>query len=507
MVVKGEGAKYLKRKFFTGNCSDQSSIVTADVYLDCCSTWLNFSITYEGVTYCPVDCESNIDLQRITDASKAYQYLNNNIYWKNGFIDAFVHPKVHYCNQPGIVQFWMLALFPVFVTLITAIQIIVGVVKTVCEIVTLSFGRCDLGGAEDISVCSLFEIIGGCGRFAPSPLVREILEFNAGQAGLRFQSSIFQTDPYQNTVLFQLQYEKGATGNTNWQEENAANLTTIQLLERLVSVYALDYRILNGALVVEPEGYFDNLGLSLGEVSTCFQFIQEEACAYGRFEYADDQADQQSNRMSSNYDDIIEWNPENADWKRGECTVTNTFGRARFMFDQRGADKPDDVPGGDNEPFLGDNFIDRFRATNTFNVFGCRDDRRERDLVITNDRASQLKLLVLEPGFNRQDAFTVRKSYEQGFFAYNFPMYYAENEPEGLYNNFHQDKDPNNGGRYIYEADDAEIPFTCDLFTRIVPEESGYKVDTDLGEATAETVEVNPEDGTITVKGLKIKCR
>lgn len=507
LTLKGAGAKVIKDKFFTGRCADQSNVIKVDVYLECCSTWLEFSITSEGVDYCEDECTAEIDLQKITEASKCYNYLNNTIYWKEGFADAFVHPRVHYCSQPGFVQFLFLAMMPMLATIVIALQVIVAIVKTVCEIVTIGFGRCDLGRAEDVSVCSLYDIVGGCGRYATSPLIKDILEYHTGACGLRLQSSIFQQDPHQNLALFQLQYEKGVTGNVNFQEENAANLTPIQLLERLVGVYNLDYRIIGNALVVERKDYFDNLGLSLGEITTCFRFVGDKAFAYGRFEYTDDQADQQSNRMATNYDDIIEWNAENADWKRGEYKPTNTFGRARFMFDQRGFDRPDDVPGGDNEPFLGDNFADRFRSTRLFTVFGCADDRRERDLLLTDSRASQLKLLVLEPGFNPLDAHTIRKPYEPGFFAYNYPMYYREDEPDGLYQQFHAIDDPNVSGRYVYEADDAEIVFDCSLFKRIQREEGGYKLTTSMGEAVAETVEINPNAGTITAKGLKIKCR
>lgn len=509
MTFSGDGAKYLSSVFFTPDCTGQQAEVDCKVYIDCCERWFDFVITYEGVEWCEADCTVSVDLQRSTDETEAYRYLSDTIFWQNGFVDAFTHPKIYYCNQPGFLQFALISLFGIIGPIIVLLTILVDIVKAICEVVSFGFGRCDLGAIEDVSVCSLFEIIGGCGRYAPSPLIKDILEFNASQAGITLESSIFQEQPYSNTALFQLQYERGI-GSGNWIEDNAANLTTIQLLNQLKDVFNLDYRITDGKLIVEREDYFTEIATDIGVVSECVTFLQDNACAYGDYAYTEDPVDQQGNRLRSNYDDVIEFNEDAEMWKKGVCEVKARFGRARFMFDQRGFDRPDDVPGGDVEPFLGDNFIDRFRRTNILNIAGCRDDRRERDLVISNNRAGLLKLIVLEEGFNREDAFAIRKQIGSRngltFWAYNYPMYFAEDEPEGLYHRFHIIDNPNNGGRVIYEMSEAELTFSCDLINIIEGASAGYRVQTSLGPGIAETVEVDFGAKTIKAKNIKIKC-
>lgn len=507
ITITGDGYKYLKSKFFSGQCSDQATEVKVDLYLSCCSRWYDFTITYKGLQYCPEDCEITVGLQRINAQTDALHYLKNTIYWKNGFIDAFEHPKIYYCNQPGFIQIVLLLMFFVLLPIIIAIQVIVDVVKGVCEVVTLSFGECDLGDAEDINVCTIYEYIGGCGRYQPSPLIRNILEFHASSAGLTFQSSIFQQSVHKNAVLFQAQYESGIrAADVSWIEENGANLTPIQLLDRLKDPYALDYQIIGNALVVERQDYFKTLLTNIGTVTGCFEFDPVQPCAYGDYKYVDDALDNQGNRLRSNYDDIVEFNAEGAEWKSGSCDITAQFGRARFMYDQRGKDKPDDVPGGDSETILGDNFIDDFRSTNAFNAFGCGDDRRFNDLILHNHQASQLKILVLEDGFDREDAKTIKRDIGGGFYAYNYPMYFREDEPQGLYQTFRIIDNPNQSGRITYAIDQAELPWSCELLDKLESAATGYSVTTELGEAEVETVDVNVEEKTITAKNIKITC-
>lgn len=514
LVFYGAGAKYLESKFITPGCAGQSAEVSCSVYIDCCSRWFEFTILFEGIEYCPDDCSFAVDLQRITAQTRAYRYLRNTIYWKNGFVDAFTHPKVYYCNQPGVMFYLMLSLFYTLVPLILVIMVIVDIVKLLCRIVTIGSGRCDLGIAEDINICTFYELIGGCGRYTPSPLIREILEFNATAAGLTLRSSIFQSSVYANMALFQMQYERGIREG-DWIEGNAANLTTTQLLDYLSDHMGIDYRIVGTELVVEREDYFDTLVTTLGAVEGCFTSSGEDACAYGEFKYADDSTDSQGNRLRSNYDDIIEFNPNGELWMSGSCEIQSRFGRARFMFDQRGFDRPDDVAGGDTEP-LGDNFIDRFRSGRLVvfrqitGLFGCADDRRDRDLILSGNTASALKLLVLEPGFNREDAAVIRREIGRDngltFWAYNYPMYFREDEPDGLYQNFLFIRNPNNSGRIMYEISQATLPFSCDMVEAIENAQAGYAVSTALGAGIAEEVDIDFGEQKITLKNIKIRC-
>ncbi|CAH1002690.1 hypothetical protein LEM8419_03562 [Neolewinella maritima] len=500
----------LRAKFFTGSCQDERQTVAAEVYLESCKQWFSFVLSKKGLTYCSDACTISADLETDSDELRAYRYLKETIFWKNGFVEAYTHPKVYYCNQPGFVQYALMIYFRVMLPMLVVITSISKVVRTICKVVSFGTGKCDLGPIGDIDICAIYEYIGGCGQFAPSPRVLDILTFHADKAGLQLVSPIFTELPYANTVLFQLQYEGGVRDPAvNWLDANGANLTTLQLLDLLRPAFNLDYLITPTRLIVDRKDKLDAYRTSLGAVEgVCFTFAETEPCAFGDYSYTDDQMDRQGNRLRSNYDDVIEFNPENAEWKTGKCETPVKFGRARFQFDQRGFDKADDVPGGDREGFLGDNFIDRFRTTNRYNVFGCRDDRRERDLLLSNDQASQLKLLVLEPEYNPLDAYTIRRQIGQRdgltFYAYNYPMYFAESEPEGLWQNFHFIDHPDRGGRPMYSADEATLPYSCELVASIKQAEGGYTVLTELGVAEVEEIEI--EDCTITLKNLTVRC-
>lgn len=505
----GAGYDYLRGIFFSTDCNAKPQNVAVSVYLDCCDLNLDFSITGEGVTWCEEICTIDVDLQRLTDEVKAYRFLRDNIFWKNGFIDAYIHPRVYYCNQPGFVQYLLFSLMIPISFLIIVLQGWVGVIKGLCKAVTLFFGKCDLGRIEDISVCGLYEMIGGCGQYHPSPLIREILEFNTAKAGIGFKSSIFQSGVMANVALGQMQYEPGIREG-NWIESNGANLTTIQLLELMKTVYNLDYRIIAGVLVVERKDHFWNIGTHIGEVTGCFTLAPNARYAYGDFKYRDDRLDTQSNRLRTAYDDVIEFNPEGVEWKSGKLEVPAPFGRARFMFDQRNRDRPDDVPGGDTETLLGDNWIDGFRSTNAFNFFGCRDDRRFNDMILTNDLASELKLLVLEPGFRREDAMVIRKSIgrkgSDTLWAYNYPMYFHEQELDGLYHKYHIIDHPDKSTAKEYILAQADLDWSCGRVKLIYDSKDGYIVGTSLGLGKPETVEIDPDANTIVAKNISIKC-
>ena len=215
--------------------------------------------------------------------------------------------------------------------------------------------------------------------------------------------------------------------------------------------------------------------------------------------------------MRGEYDDIIEWNPENADWKEGECTTTNQFGRARFMFDQRTFESP--------RIGLNDFSIDNYRSNNWINIFpGCGDNRRNCDLIITDDQASLLKLLVLEDGYNNDDAKVIRKPFETDngttFYEVNYPMYYTQFESDGttertdgLYYNFHCIDDPNKTDRDIYTADSISIPLNCDLVDIIdANANKGFSFTTRLGEGYTDELTVDYENGVLVIKDLMVGC-
>lgn len=529
LTVIGDDAQLLIDTFFS-DCEGQTRQLDCKVYKECCDQWFDYVITYEGLTYCIEDCSVTVTPRRITEATRCYNYLNSTIYWKNGFIDAYDHPQVWYCNQPGFIQKALMIIAPIIVAILSVIDAILSVIDSICDgIASIFGGDCDIDLPEQLKPCNFINYLTGCGRKVPSPLLREIFEFHCNQCGLVFKSSVFQDTIYKNTVLFQLQYNRGRFNDVNWINSNGANLTVIQILDNL-SFMNLDYRIINGQLVVERKDYFDTIRDNIGSVrglDYCVTFKDDNACAYGRYSYTDDALDHEGNKLIEYTDDIIEFNAENADWKNGECTVTAPFGRARFMFDA--------ITGSDREPLFSDYEIDGLRSGNLlvavqsdlvslltqYVAANCGPStHRTQDLIIHNDQASQLKLLVLEEGFDRDDAKTIRKAisgvsfpYPGTFYWYNYPMSFREFEPDGsteftdgLYSNFQAIDNPNNTNRSIYEIASLQMPVDCQTIASILASGAGLEITTPYGPGYPESTTIDFDAGVVTHSNVEIKC-
>lgn len=515
LTIYGDAAKELSELYF-GSCDGIAVVTPIRIYVACCDTWMDFSITYEGATFCRADCSFSFNPQRITENTRAYNLLNDKIYWRQDFVDAFDHPQVWYCDQPGIVQQVLLGVLVIFQQIIVLFDILISIIDNICNVVTLGFGECDIDPEDNVSTCAVLDQVLGCGNKVPSPLIKDILEYNATRAGLTLKSSIFQQGVYSRTVLFQLQYARGRRSPVNWIGENGANLTTIQLLDQLKPVFNIDYRLINGELCVERKDYFDSITPNVGTIdgNFCQTFKQDNACAYGRFAYSDDALDKEGNRSRIYTDDIIEYNAEAADYKKGECTATSSFGRGRFMFDQNSAN---------DRGVFNDWDSDRLRNGQLSGVFFtaalCERETRSRDLIIQNDQASLLKLLVLEENYNVDDARVIRKPItgatfpnSRSAFWYNYPLSYREFEPDGTtlftdgLQQFHAIDNPNNSGRKIFVIDSATMELTCERFQTILNSDNGVKVSTPIGEGFAETISVDFQAGIITFTNVSVKC-
>ncbi|MGV6816105.1 MAG: hypothetical protein ACWA44_02410 [Thiotrichales bacterium] len=531
LIVRGDEAQILVSTFFS-DCEGQQRSLPLRIYKECCGLWFDYVIKYEGTTYCESDCSVEFTPVRVTETTECFNYLNSTIYWKNGFIEAFDHPQIWYCNQPGFIQKALFLVAPIIIFILEVINTIIDVIEGICEVVTLSFGNCEIDRPDFLNSCNFIQYLTGCGRKVPSPLLREIFEYHATQCGLTFQSSVFQSAPYNNTALFQIQYERGRFNPVNWINANGGNLTVIQILDRLGEggLMNLDYRIINGALVVERKDYFDALYDNIADISGleyCMTFKDNNACSYGRYSYTDDALDQEANKAIEYTDDIIEFNPENADWKRGECTISAPFGRARFMFDH--------ITGNDDDAFFSDYAVDSIRSGNlainifnpaagliaTFVARSCGFNvRRFRDLIVHNDQASQFKLLVLEDGFDREDAKVIRQPItgvqfqKPGTFHwYNYPMSFREFMPDGttpfndgLYGRFHAIDNPNNVNREMFEIPSVEIPYTCAMARTVHNTQTGICISTPRGKGVPETAEIDFERQVVALSNVVVKC-
>jgi hypothetical protein len=519
--MTGDGAEYLKDIFLSNPCDGVKQKVQVSIYDDCCKKWFRFEASAEGFTYCN-DCTASIRLKEPSDVNRCYKRLNEKIWWRQGFANAFKHPQVWYINRPGFVQ--------IFIYLISfVVLLIVRLIFELCRAIDAIPGiKLNCKPLEDL-ICDASEYITGTNWKSPSPYIRNILEYNAGLCGLKLRSSIFQVSNHRNDVLFIPQYERGRRNAVNWIDGNGPNQTTIQLLESLKPVYNLDYRIKNGELIVERKDYFENAEkgviVDLRGEDTCIEFMTDKNYANGNYHYTDDAIEKEGNRVANYpgtatdtyirgmYDDRVEWNAEGADWKEGTLDVNPQYGRARFQFDAVSG-----VIDGKTDFDILFDAAAQLGHPAAVGICNNNETRRDRDLILTDNTIQYVKILQLEPNTNLDDAKVVRKPAGTARFKffglggsfqiwdYNYPMWYDATEPEGLYQTFHYIDDPNRNKRKILKIQDIEVEFDCETLGKILEYPDDYAVMTSYGEAKPKEYVINFENKTIKFTGLEVRC-
>ena len=310
MIATGQLYDVLKGYFFA-NCDSWIKSMKALFRIDICGGInIDSEITSEGIEWCPDKGEISFNMKSGDQVSKAYDRLDSEYVWENGFIEQNDTPIVYYVDQPNWMQLVLLYFsIPIRVILDT----ISGIIKSLCEAVTLGFGKCDINFTND--VFKNFDTwISGTGRWGVAPLVREMLDYQCQQVGLKFKSSILidQSSEYYNLALFCLTGgEHGTYKNTSRPEVvrvfniNTPLYTSVQLLQELSQVFNADFRIIGDTLCFERKDYFDKIRTNkifnikdvCLEGDFCISYNTSDACSYGEYAYQQDVFDGEGNKM------------------------------------------------------------------------------------------------------------------------------------------------------------------------------------------------------------------
>lgn len=559
IVFEGAAYEFLKDKFFS-SCDVIETIVEVEIYVAVCDRRFNLQIGYEDISLCyNVEGCDQIKTSVTQLENDCYKYLEETP-WLEGFSEL-EHPILYHVEVKGVAGNLLYLLFPVLAYTLFAITIIFNIFIAFCKAVKIvTFGLsfdCPAFIDLDALVCGLYVYISGNGHKNRVAVVREILEYNMAQCGGTFVSSIFQDSAYKNTVYFSGQ---NGVGSRNIDEyiprEKWTTDTGVQLLNKLADTFNAEWWLEGDVLNFERVGHREALlpifPLSLDEIvdlkfaDVCVDFDITDKNAFGRFEYSNDSMDTQGNRsnVTQSYDTITEWNPENAEWKRGEHRTTVPFGRARFMF---GRESLNDTGYGfaldmDNwragEDVILNPLKYYFNAATTnpeldtkANGFSlCGDDaRRSRDLLINGDMLSYPKLIVLADPSPTNDWYkdakvmnTPIEGASSAFADTNSLMYFDEEAdfPE-LYNNFHFTKDPNYSGRDLYNIGSLElgvdcVNIDCEVLDFIANNPRGYRVRSEgrflpRGFAVPTSTDVQYSDdgsfSTVTMNDLVYNCQ
>lgn len=521
LTFRGRAYDLITTTFFTG-CFGKSNKLEGTVFFDDICIERDFVIRYEQVDWDPCACDATVSLKiESKNEADCYRYLSSKAFWENGFIDAFTHPKIHYCSQPGFLHavfMWVLLpiICPILIFLKT-IEIILKVMGTIVNALDPFNDPIDVDAIDLDVLDNIDDFILGCGKVHVAPMLKEIFEYHTGKCGMQFKSSILANHPvYRNTAILLAQNEKGVKYSTtfNWIDENRWNISPIQLLQKISLAHNADFRLKNGQLIYERWDYFltDFAPASINLIDLCADGSIDELAyeitgggnAYGKYEYTQDADDAQGNRNLNDYNDIVDWNDPVKDHLSGEFRNTVEFSPARFMFDKHSS-RQDGF-------FDFDKQIDKMRNGSliAFCVFVGR--KRQRDLILESETSSQVKLLALEPGTNRDEAQTVRTPLlgVPGFYDYNYPYYFdSEYHKSELYQNFHNIDDPNLSLGVYYEIpDDVTILMTKEIVEALLTHGTDVEIITHVGSGKAtEGFVIDREKKQVVLSGIKIPCQ
>jgi hypothetical protein len=387
-----------------------------------------------------------------------------------------------------------IVLLPV-ITILGVIAVVVSaIVYVICLIVAVFSPSLKAKDCKKYSPGQVIEIyketldfikgITGCGRYHPSPYVRNYIDHICRIAGCTWESSIFTpTSSYYNTIYLYAPSEKGRNDDKdNLIIDNIPNKTGIDFLNELCEVFNADYWITNGKLKLERYDTFylenniwidiANLGDRLVE-NVCYSWSNGNKYAGAIIKYTEDATDEIGNEALKNhlYKEIIDWNTPMKAGQKGLKKVTIPFGALRVR----------------------DDGIDDDILTELFEAL-----QYKSNIILYKDKTSIPKLIITDG--NIKHAKPVKFNGQ-----YNRPYYIDENDAAGTLYKYHQIDNPRLG--YVKKYDFSfTFEYTCGELIEFM-QNNGFLKQVNLlkGGVTekgiVEELEVNFKQKTIQVKG------
>lgn len=484
-----------------------SKEVSVKIYDDCCTgSVFEGVINGEGIDWCEPGCWIKAN---VIEKKDEINCIRSTLIWDDfaGFLGRN-HPKIRYCIEirPDFIHYVLIGLLfnlnifanLLILTFLPALFILFGIIYVVCNIIriicsfkirfkilrwTIQIGpicsppNCNTGLTNPIILINqiydtlrdINERIIPCGRFHPSPYVRDYIKNVCQKCGLTFQSSILDdpASPYYNLVLLAGQIKKGRSKVSNDGTligDNKPVETLETLLNQILKpTFNGDYRIANGVLIFERKDFFQSTInwidteslLNSGDIlndEICYNWIDKERWAYGRFEYQPDAQDYIGNEAKLRYNDIVDWNiPYNAG-QAGELNVQLPLSPARHRQD-----------GIDVSVF---EFFQSALGGVINAVFAGAFSAYDRALLQNQHTYFNYKLLIYDP----QSGY-VKNYYSDAFCGgdpgaaederYNYPMWFLEGKANNLYSKFHFIDDPRSPMATKFDFT-FEFRFNCD---------------------------------------------
>ncbi len=329
VTLTGEAYDYLFNELFLNSCEAINREYDVKIKIPGCGVTLDFVLKAQGVSFDTVNCKAKLNLNTKNPLDDANKTLSSGAFTEQGFVEWAAGnnriKRMLFVNEMSLITkivaiFWHIILFPVIEFLKFLIKIIINPIITAVN---------TLPGVDIPTVnTDFFEDIGddviGAGEYTTVFYVYDIFKFWCDKAGLNFQSSILETDPYQDSVLFCKQYGRGIEiddcDSVVWDKDNDPNMTPVEVFNLVKPLHNADWRIIDGTLFYERVDFFDsktkeafNLEATIkaNNVVNSFEYTFDNSTNYARFnaEYQFDTIDTQGNRAIPFYRYIAEWNP------------------------------------------------------------------------------------------------------------------------------------------------------------------------------------------------------
>lgn len=516
--------------------------IEVKIYDDCCKTQVFKGwIRGDAVDWCEPGCSVTCN---VIEDDETINCLKDTLIWDNhnGFLGRN-HPAMRYCLElrPNFIQYIVIALsfclitilYAILIPLIAVIFVLFGIIWVICQIIAgicALFGcdppDCNDGFTNPINVINdlldvfdfITDTIVGCGRYHPSPLLREYIKNVCDKCGITFQSSILNdpTSPYYNTVLFSAEVEKGRrTDDTNYTLIDANK--PLHTLEGLLSDYLnpefnADWRLANGVLTFERKDFFSGLQnwvstfslLNQGRLiddEICYSWQDKQRPSYLRAEYQPDAQEYIGNEAKPRTDDIVEWNNPYNPMQSGELSKQFPFGAARFRDD--GIEK-------DVYTF----FAEFLGGAVDFLFMGAFSESREY-LLMNQHTAFNMKLLIWDG--NSISEGKVQNNYSNAFTGgnvtdnegnvipqnerFNYPYWVKDGFDNNLYQ-FHEIDNPRLPGATQFDFN-FSFNFTCEEYESFSFDKTVELIKSQtLQNGQIEEVEVDFTNKIMTVKGI-----
>lgn len=523
ITLKGPAYDLINQIFFS-SCSGFLIELPVSLTIDICGgTTFVGKITAEGTQIDEDKKEAKILIKGKTDEATALSKLSQDYLWENGFIESANLPVIHFTKQTvnsSNLLIVRLVMTNIIFTLAIISKTIAAFIVVICEVLDKILGVLTLGIAdikcpkfEDVDIIdNLLEVydnaLTGNGRWATGMLARDFINYQCKIAGINFSSSILNNPAsrYYNLALWSL--TAGQIGNHKNKtaqkikeiaSTNAPLMSTVDFLESIKDGFGADYKIVNGTLHFEPIDFFNKFRtyeVENGQCNNVFEFDVFETYAYLEAYYTNDQYDMEGSKVFQKYYQTkIDFNDPPIEAQKGKKSVLLKYSPTRFMFDA--------------ETFRRDGLfdfdfnLDLFKSgvfskdplgldiTSTVGV------RRYSDMIISADLLSEYKLLVLEDGFDYNDAKVIRKplSENKNFFDYNYPLHFTK---DGLVP-FLEKFNPRITTRSMLQQR-AEITCNCDVIEQIIQNPYSIYINTKKGKGYPSSYKIQVDEKENKVK-------